>query len=206
MNILIVSASAYEINPLLKLHTIGDHVECLITGLGMVNTVFEMMTLLERKKFDLVINAGICGAYSKQTNLGEVLNVTSDRFADIALDHNGVFFPIDKALSTTVNQIIENNSVVINPLLSSIEEATSITLNTITGSNERKEQILQWYAPDIETMEGAAVAFVCQQKRINYVQLRGVSNYVEPRNTNNWNMPLAIKNLNQYILEFLKFV
>jgi futalosine hydrolase len=37
-----------------------------------------------------------------------------------------------------------------------------------------------------------------------YVQIRAVSNYVEPRNKENWQMGLAIKNLNEYLITLLK--
>jgi futalosine hydrolase len=37
--------------------------------------------------------------------------------------------------------------------------------------------------------------------QIPCIQLRSISNYVEPRNRSNWNIPLAIKALNDYLLE-----
>lgn len=53
------------------------------------------------------------------------------------------------------------------------------------------------YNPEIETMEGAAVFFVCLKEGIPFFELRSISNMVEPRDINNWNIPLALKNLNQ---------
>jgi futalosine hydrolase len=48
-------------------------------------------------------------------------------------------------------------------------------------------------------MEGAAFAYVCAKMKVNAIQIRSISNQVEPRNRNNWNIPLAIKNLNEVL-------
>jgi futalosine hydrolase len=53
-------------------------------------------------------------------------------------------------------------------------------------------------------MEGAAFFYVCRQLNVPCIQIRAVSNYVEKRNRDAWNIPLAIKNLNTFAVEFLK--
>jgi futalosine hydrolase len=45
-------------------------------------------------------------------------------------------------------------------------------------------------------MEGAAFFMAFNQTNCYVIQLRSISNYVEKRNKEKWNMPLAIKNLN----------
>jgi futalosine hydrolase len=51
-------------------------------------------------------------------------------------------------------------------------------------------------------MEGAAVFYVAQQEKIPALQIRAISNLVEKRNKDNWDIPLAIKNLNEWLILF----
>ena len=46
-------------------------------------------------------------------------------------------------------------------------------------------------------MEGAAVMMVCEKFKIKSIQIRAISNLVERRNKEKWNIPLAIKRLNE---------
>jgi futalosine hydrolase len=58
-------------------------------------------------------------------------------------------------------------------------------------------------SPDVESMEGAAVFYCCDQVGQPVIQLRSISNYVESRKKENWQTGLAIKNLNDWIINFL---
>jgi futalosine hydrolase len=60
------------------------------------------------------------------------------------------------------------------------------------------------FNPQIESMEGAAVFYVCLKTNINCIQIRTISNNVERRNKNNWNIPLALKNLQNITINLLK--
>jgi futalosine hydrolase len=53
-------------------------------------------------------------------------------------------------------------------------------------------------------MEGAAVFYTCNIMNTPSIQIRSVSNHIEPRNKANWNIPLAIKALNDYLIEFIQ--
>jgi futalosine hydrolase len=53
----------------------------------------------------------------------------------------------------------------------------------------------KWKA-DIESMEGAALHFVCAKKNVPYLQLRAISNFVGERDKNKWLLATAIGNLN----------
>jgi futalosine hydrolase len=53
-------------------------------------------------------------------------------------------------------------------------------------------------------MEGIAFHYACKQAKIPFLQIRAISNYVTPRNKSEWEIPLAIQNLNQYLIETFK--
>ena len=52
-------------------------------------------------------------------------------------------------------------------------------------------------------MEGASFFAACDNNINNYLQIRAISNYVENRDKSKWQMPLAIKNLNEYLITLL---
>ena len=53
-------------------------------------------------------------------------------------------------------------------------------------------------------MEGAAFFYACLLAKIPFLEIRSISNYVEARNRETWNLPLAINNLNQILIEILE--
>ena len=59
MKILIVAATTKEINE----NNLIDY-DVLITGVGMVNTVFSLTKYLHNHTPDIIINVGISGAYN----------------------------------------------------------------------------------------------------------------------------------------------
>ncbi len=56
----------------------------------------------------------------------------------------------------------------------------------------------------IENMEGAAFFYVSLLKKIPFLSIRSISNVVETRDKSKWKMELAIKNLNDIVLQMLE--
>jgi futalosine hydrolase len=50
-------------------------------------------------------------------------------------------------------------------------------------------------------MEGASFFYACEQAGIPGIQIRSISNLVERRNKENWQIGLAIKNLNNTLIQ-----
>ncbi|MBK8310223.1 MAG: hypothetical protein IPL04_04300 [Chitinophagaceae bacterium] len=55
----------------------------------------------------------------------------------------------------------------------------------------------------VESMEGAALHYVCLMEKIPFIQLRAISNYITERNKKKWNMKESITNLNKEIIKLL---
>ena len=79
-------------------------------------------------------------------------------------------------------------------------------MNTVHGNDVSIEKVKQLYHPGVESMEGAAFFAACSGTKGNSVQIRAISNYVEKRDKEKWQMPLAIKNLNDFLITFIKNV
>ena len=93
---------------------------------------------------------------------------------------------------------MENNTNNLNLL-----SVKSITVNKISDSALQKQQLLSNFNADIETMEGAALHYVCLQEKIPFLQIRSISNYVGERDKSKWYMKEAIKNLNNTISKLI---
>ena len=212
MKTLIVSATYNEVSILLtELSTktktnnlyISDNFNVLITGIGSAFTIYNLTEHLNNYNYKLIINVGIAGAFNKKITIGDIVSVKSDCFADIGIDDNGSFYTLEEAglISDKLNIKFASDSITKELL-----QVKAITVNTTSGSINRINNLANKFNPDIETMEGASVAFVANNKSIPVLQLRAISNYVEPRNKSNWNIGLAIKNLNNFLIDFiLKF-
>lgn len=223
MYILIVSATSLEIDPMLKnfefiekkesnltFYKYRDFdIDVLITGIGMVATAYYLGKTLQSYKYDVAINAGIAGCFDKNIALGEVLNITSDSFSELGAE-NGEYF-----LSLVDLKLIEedsfpfssleliNDSVLKSEVVNQLIKVKGITVNTIHGNEENIEKIKKRFNPVTESMEGAAFMYACKLQNLKHIQIRSVSNYVEKRNKESWNIPLAIKNLNNKLIEIL---
>lgn len=219
MNILVVSATEFEVKPMLgflgiALPTIGVNnanidfeekdVKVLITGVGMVNTALMVGRYLN-DEYDLIINVGVCGAFDKNLELGELVHITKDILSELGAEDGDEFLTYDK-LNLAGKNVFSENSKDSYLMIDLLKKVNGITVNTVHGNDVSIEKVKQLYHPDVESMEGAAFFAACLGMKGNFVQIRAISNYVEKRDKEKWQMPLAIKNLNDFLITFIKNV
>lgn len=223
MKVLLVSATLFEIEPLyagMRLvekregHIISCagknlEIDILLTGVGMVATAYWIGRALGIQNYDVAINAGICGGFDRHFPIGEVVNVVEDSFPEMGAEDGEYFLSlIDLDLLARdefpfTNGILENKGTFDHPSLDALRKVKGITVNKVHGQAASIGQLKEIIQPDIETMEGAAFLYACQSIGLKCLQLRSISNYVETRNRSAWNIPLAIRNLNQTLTELL---
>ncbi len=205
MKLLIVAATEKEIAPLLQNIKILKHrTDVVITGVGMVATAFQLGKLFSKKKYDAAINLGICGSFNRAIKTGEVVNVTEDIFSEFGAEDGNDFLKLtDMKLADKKDMFLSPAKKFSSSVLKDFRKVKGITVNTVHGNTKSISKIVSLYKPDVESMEGAAFFYACNQFKIPALQLRAVSNYVENRNTENWNIPLAVKRLNEAALETL---
>ncbi len=194
MKILIVIATKGElgsISSIKKLQTDFPNLEFLITGIGMVKTTYFLTDAIRKSKPDFILNIGICGSFSKQFPIGSIVNVDSEQFADFGIDNNGKFIPIHEKDKISSSGILKNDFAkkIKLPLVN------GITVNTVNGQKKIIKKVIENFHPDVESMEGAAIFYVCLMNKIPFAEIRSVSNFVAPRIESNWNKDLAIENL-----------
>jgi futalosine hydrolase len=222
MKILIVAATPFEISPLkqylektfiqTEAHRFqkGEiQVALLITGVGLPLTAYALGSVLGTDEWSLVINAGVAGAIDRNLVIGEVVQVGSERFADLGVEEaNGQFTDVHQMSLIPADQPPFKEGKLINAgsqQFSFLNTVDAISVNKVHGTEQSIAQLRQKY-PDaqIETMEGASFFYACLSHQLAFLEIRSISNYVEPRNRDNWNLPLAIEQLNTTLIDMIK--
>lgn len=223
MKILLVSATDFESAPLTKEMTLisqeNNHlrkfifnnlnIDVLITGVGIPFTIYQLSSVLFKNNYDLAINTGIAGSFHETISIGSIVHVITERFADIGIEEKGTFKSIFEINLQNKDQypfkkgILENRAVFFNVELNKIKKVSAVTVNKVSGNNETINFIRNKYNPDIESMEGAAFFYVCMMEKIQFIQLRSISNFIEERDTGKWNIKLAVANLNKELKNIL---
>lgn len=202
MDILIVAATEGEISPSLAQPYAGEHrIDYLVTGIGMTATAYCLGGALQSCRPDLLLNVGVCGSFDRARSLGDVVRVAKDTFAELGAEDGDVFLGGEHLGfgACTFAERIDRQY----PGLEGIPVVKGITVNTVHGHDGSIAQIVSRLAPDVESMEGAAVFYAAQQAQVPCLQVRAISNYVERRNRDNWQLQKAIANLNEWLSEFL---
>lgn len=223
MKILVVAATRKEIEPLIAASgdwllvdnsllrkEFNEHLlDVLVTGVGMTATAARTGIALSNRKYDLAVNAGICGSFNPQLKIGEVVNVVSDFFPEMGAENEDGLLHISELNLQDNNDFPFSNGILINHSVSdlayvkTLRHAKGATVNTVHGKESSIAAFHKSFNADIESMEGAAFMYVCNLMKIKFIQIRSVSNYVEKRNPANWNIPLAISNLNTFLFKYL---
>ena len=204
MRILVIAATEFEIAPF-----IADNkdVEVLITGVGVPSTMYHLQKKLPEKAWDLVIQAGIAGSFNYDLGLGEVVLVKQDTFADIGMEEKENFMTIFQAGFAEKDSYPFSDGWLINPnplfSRSLLPAVKGITVNKVSDSMVQKLQSINNFAPEIESMEGAALHYVCLQERVPFIQIRSISNCIGERDKGKWKLKEAIENLNLALRKLL---
>lgn len=178
------------------------------TGVGMLATAVSLTKLVLDEKPDLIIQAGIAGSFDAAVPLGKVIIVNEETVGDLGVEEDGKWKDVfDLKLEKSSYPPFERRKLP-NPWLTKfnllkLPEVNSITVNEVSTNTERIQQLIKKYNPVTESMEGAALHYVCRQANIPFVQIRAVSNYIGERNKANWKMKEAIDNLNQVLLKYI---
>jgi futalosine hydrolase len=223
MRILIVAATDMEIAPIVtqlrhtseggprvKACSFGDHhVDVLTTGVGMVATAAWCSHQLALTPYDLGLNFGVCGSFDQVLAPGEVVQVVSDRIAELGAEDQDTFLTIQQLNLLGEDEFpftggrLVNRTPPSNSTLSSLPAVTGITVNTVHGRERSIADVVGRFKPQVESMEGAAFMYSCLMLGVTFAQVRSVSNVVAPRNRDTWRISEAIGNLGRTALSIL---
>ena len=209
-NILVVAATAKEINPFIELTRTGDinNADILISGIGLTASTYHLAKQFSLKKYDLVIQAGVGGCFDLRIPLGAVVAVKQDAIADqsvVELERLKTLFDLNLVPQ---DQYPYKKGWLINPNKEVLKKTKlkivkGISVNQISTSKQMIKFYRDVFAPVSESMEGAALHYVCLMENVPFVQIRSISNYIGERNKQKWDMMNSIVNLNETLIKII---
>jgi futalosine hydrolase len=215
MRVIITAATVGEWMPAFlsidKLYT-GDsgrfNVQFHQGGIGMLASSYALTKMIVEDKPDLVIQAGIAGCFDNNAPLGKVVVIKDETLGDTGVLEDGKWKDVfDLKLEKSSYPPFERRKLP-NPWLDKfnllkLPEVCGITINEISTDKERIQQLIKKYDPFTESMEGAALHYVCRQSNTPFLQIRAISNYIGERNKENWKIKEAIDNLNEALMKYV---
>jgi futalosine hydrolase len=200
MQILLIASTAFEIEPFTSAHS---QVDVLITGVGVPSTIYHLQKRIHQVDYDLIIQAGIAGSFDRDTLLGSVVLVSQDCFADLGIEEKENYTPVFNTQFADKNEFPFTKGWLMNVddnlKYSDLPKSKAITVNKVSDSELQKQQFVKTFNADIETMEGAALHYVCLQEQVPFLQIRSISNLIGERDKTKWKMKEAIENLNKQL-------
>ncbi|MBS1616358.1 MAG: futalosine hydrolase [Bacteroidetes bacterium] len=216
MRVLLVAATEAEIAPTYQALSEypertenRNHVRVCITGVGMMATAYELGKTLAANHWDYVIGAGIAGSFSRALKPGDCVIVESEQLADLGAEDGDEFLDIFSLGQLRENEAPFHQGLLRNPLqhppfsIHHLPRVPGLTVNTVSGCEATIARRMARCAASVESMEGAALHYVCLREKVPFIQLRSISNYVTRRDRSSWRIAEAIAALNAQLASWL---
>lgn len=163
-------------------------------GVGKIEATLSLTRRLSAARPQVVINFGVAGAFgSSGLEVGDVCLVGEETLGDEGVRTDDGFedlvalklaprarWTADPAWSRRLADALPGVPIV-----------RGTTVSTVSGTDDLAQSYAARGAPAVETMEGAAVARVCEAFGVPWVQLRSISNRVGERSRGGWDLGLA---------------
>ena len=211
MRLLLVSATDFEIKKTINWLETGTPTlnvlkpELLITGVGQMQTAYALQKNISAKRPDLVLQAGIGGS-SFESDLNKIFAVQTEVQTDLGVLGNEGFrsvfdlgfdqpdhFPFRAGkLENPYKKLLTWSGL---PLIDGVT-VNEIKSSDLPGFKQNEDRI-------VETMEGAALHYVCLMEKLPFLQIRAVSNKIGDRDKKRWNINGSVDLLNETIISLI---
>ena len=175
----------------------------------MVATAAWCSRVLAASPYDFALNLGVCGSFDPALPPGTVVQIRSDRIAELGAEDGDGFLTAqelklvgDHEFPYTSGRLV-NLAPPDNPALRQLPAVDAITVNTVHGNAGAIAAVRERFHPQVESMEGAAFMYACMIHGLRHAQVRAVSNLVEQRNRGAWRLAEAIDSLGRTALGIL---
>jgi futalosine hydrolase len=166
-------------------------VETLVTGVGPVEAACSVTHALSQRRYRLVVNAGIAGAFAGCAEIGEGVAVAMDRM-DVALETGErLALPDDAAV---VEHAASDARLLAALNARGFKLVRGITVSRVTAT-EATAQRLHASGAQVESMEGFAVLRAAEKAGIPAIEVRGISNVVGDRAKSGWDFAAGVRGL-----------
>ena len=203
MQLLLLSATDLEISETatwLNNHTLGLNAlkaKLLVSGIGQLQTAYALQDRIRLERPGLVIQAGIGGA-NEQEEIGKVYAIGSEQIADLGVMEKTGFTNIFEMGLENPDRFPFRNGKLENPYGTLLKWTGLPVLDGVTVNGIRSSDVADFQRNSlrvVESMEGAALHYVCLMEKIPFLQIRAISNITGDRDKSRWKLKEALKNL-----------
>lgn len=199
---LLVCATKLEMRPFKELVDKMAGADCLITGVGLVETTLNLSSHLGPNPSGIhgVINFGAAGAYMDSgAGLLDICIADQEVLGDLGICFGDRLEPFDERVLPVRTrfdlntQLISRAAKILSQNGIPFRQGTFISVNSVSGTTKRGEYLRNRHHALCENMEGAAVARVCLEYQVPCLEIRCISNMVEDRDTSKWQLTEACR-------------
>lgn len=228
MKILVTAAEEQELrraerafDMVKKSKDVKAQVEFRLTGIGAVQachcvTREVVAAAAAGEPYNLVVNLGIAGSYDLEAfPIGSAAVISREYFADLGFGSEEGFsdlfqygilekddFPYTKG--ALARQLLPYPHI--EKVLEKYGAGAGATVQCVTGTQARCNEIVAMYDPQIESMEGAGVYYAALMEKVPFFELRTVSNAVGERDTSKWESKAALDTLEECCREIFSVI
>jgi futalosine hydrolase len=189
--ILIVCAVAKELAFLAP----QPHVEVLVTGIGPVDAAANVSRALAQGGYDLVINAGIAGAFDGDAKIGDGVVVSEDAY-ELDLETGD---PILLPDGLRAHDRVTSDLTLVDALVElGFLARRGVTVSRVTASEASAARLAE-RGGQTESMEGFAVLRAAEIAGVKAIQVRGISNRVGDRASSRWDFAAGVAGLERVL-------
>ncbi|MGH7737565.1 MAG: hypothetical protein ACREMP_06830 [Candidatus Tyrphobacter sp.] len=184
--ILVVSATKAEIA-----RASADGCEILVTGIGPVEAAAHVARALARSAYELVVSAGVAGAYDRDLEIGSGVVVAQETLELNAENGDALSLPAERSLVQHATSDVD----CVNRLVArGFRSVRGVTSARVTATDATAQRMLSLGA-QIESMEGFAVLRAAALAGVPAVEVRGISNYACERSRSQWDFAAGVRGL-----------
>jgi futalosine hydrolase len=192
-------------------HSLPERCTRLCIGVGKTAAAAALGRELAITRPDAVIGIGLCGAFPAEHGgdeglaIGDACVVVEEVLADEGVEAPAGFLDLSALGLGGIAPLFADASLVDRVLrkLPGVPRVRGATVSSCSGTDERSRTIAARSRAQIETMEGAAIAFACAQAGVPWVQLRAVSNRTGHRDRAGWDRDRALVALSAAVAQLV---
>ena len=178
------------------------HVEMLVTGVGPVEASAAVSRALAQSTYELVISAGIGGAFEGAAAVGEGVVVTDELF-ELDLE-TGVPLSLPDG-AAVVGRAASDLTLVDRLVELGYRSLRGITVSRVTATDAGAARLAA-FGVGVESMEGFAVLRAAEIAGVAAIEVRGISNIVCDRKNSRWNFSAGVQGVERILNALLSLV
>ena len=169
-----------------------EGVTALASGVGPVEASCALAAALQQHPYELVVNAGLAGAFDGAAAIGDGVVVADDAI-ELRLE-NGTPLALPRG-ERVVEKAHSDPALVERLREQGFAAVRGITVSRVTSTDETARRLANELGAQVESMEGFATLRAAERSGVRAIELRGISNRCGARESSGWNFAAGMAGL-----------